>query len=635
MIVIQHSAGLFGSSKEHSVPWAQGVSFFFVLSGFILAYTYPKLETWPEIQQFWRARVARVWPTLLVTFLLSFWLLSLSWDTRTAFANLLLVHAWIPFPTYYFSYNSPSWSISTEVFFYLAFPFLIKRWDRTWLAKVLISGIVVIALILLCNTLQLPSYGSLNDGITRHALLQIHPVTRIFEFIFGIWIAFYWRNREDRTPCNKNLANLREIGAVLLVGASMYFIVPIAHSGYLTWAGPATTQWLVDSGSMFAFGLLIYVMATGGGQISAWLSNSILVLLGEISFSIYLLHQIFLRYYQSNIASFPNYSNGISLAIFWAIVLLASYLMWALVEMPCRRLILGRWGQEMHATEAMQKSWVRHLNWNRVTLTVSIVLASLLAAIYFSMGIVRLTPSEADQVTPEQLRRFAGTRFGNLFMLRGVNIVRKPEGIYVELAWESLIEQELTYTTGIHLTDESGKILDQADYKQPQSGKAEKAGTIWKDSVFLSASKLSGRDGKLAIALFEVPRNLLPIDRGDRDWGDRRLLLPIPSLGAGQGQPPRGSALMPAIDGLQFATLERPSAKLVSLVPNGPCAVDLINGMPISSGTFAVGDKANLTIEGWAGLLATGVSPTGVIVELAASDRYYISANHGIKRPDY
>lgn len=61
MIVIHHSTGLFGI-KNISFHIGQGVSSFFVLSGFILSYVYPKLENWYEIKKFWKARIARLWP---------------------------------------------------------------------------------------------------------------------------------------------------------------------------------------------------------------------------------------------------------------------------------------------------------------------------------------------------------------------------------------------------------------------------------------------------------------------------------------------------------------------------------------------------------------------------------------------
>ena len=47
MVVVTHSAGLFHFLAKPAImdlPLAQGVSFFFVLSGFILTYNYPKLN---------------------------------------------------------------------------------------------------------------------------------------------------------------------------------------------------------------------------------------------------------------------------------------------------------------------------------------------------------------------------------------------------------------------------------------------------------------------------------------------------------------------------------------------------------------------------------------------------------------
>ena len=71
MVVICHSAGLFGFVGGPELDGLRtGVSFFFVLSGFILAYVYPKLDTIPELLHFLRARFARIWPAHFVTFLL-------------------------------------------------------------------------------------------------------------------------------------------------------------------------------------------------------------------------------------------------------------------------------------------------------------------------------------------------------------------------------------------------------------------------------------------------------------------------------------------------------------------------------------------------------------------------------------
>jgi len=99
MIVVHHSVGLFGIDGI-GMNLGQGVSFFFVLSGFILAYVYPELGTWAAVRRFWRARIARIWPAYLASFALGFVLLHYPLDGRTAAAHLLMVQAWLPLSAY-------------------------------------------------------------------------------------------------------------------------------------------------------------------------------------------------------------------------------------------------------------------------------------------------------------------------------------------------------------------------------------------------------------------------------------------------------------------------------------------------------------------------------------------------------
>jgi peptidoglycan/LPS O-acetylase OafA/YrhL len=66
MIVVFHSGGRLTTL----FALEQGVSFFFVLSGFILTYVYPTLSGGHRLRDFYVARVARIWPAHLATFLL-------------------------------------------------------------------------------------------------------------------------------------------------------------------------------------------------------------------------------------------------------------------------------------------------------------------------------------------------------------------------------------------------------------------------------------------------------------------------------------------------------------------------------------------------------------------------------------
>lgn len=114
-----------------------GVSFFYVLSGFVLSYAYQErmLSFDINLKRFYLARLARIYPLHILTLLLAIPLMldspwSQSFYESIPF-NLSLTHSFIPYVDYFFSFNSPSWSISNEVFFYVLFPFVIKFRTRT------------------------------------------------------------------------------------------------------------------------------------------------------------------------------------------------------------------------------------------------------------------------------------------------------------------------------------------------------------------------------------------------------------------------------------------------------------------------------------------------------------------------
>jgi len=105
-----------------------GVSFFFMLSGYILAHTYQaKLASGAISRRKYLAlRLARIVPLhWLVGVPLGLWALAqggLAMLPKVAL-NLALLQAWVPNPDWYFTVNEPSWSLSDEAFFYTCFPF--------------------------------------------------------------------------------------------------------------------------------------------------------------------------------------------------------------------------------------------------------------------------------------------------------------------------------------------------------------------------------------------------------------------------------------------------------------------------------------------------------------------------------
>jgi hypothetical protein len=75
-------------------------------------------------------------------------------------------------------------------------------------------------------------------------------------------------------------------------------------------------------------------------------------------------------------------------------------------------------------------------------------------------------------------------------------------------------------------------MLAQADHEQAPGARTAphlaKAGEVWRDIVQLSPDQLKSVT-RIAFGVWEPPGTFLRADRGDRDWDNRRLILPVPS----------------------------------------------------------------------------------------------------------
>ena len=199
IIVLGHRRGNFGIPANWSAdfPHYLGVSFFFVLSGFILCLSYPTLGTRSAKARYLLARFARIWPLHAFTFLL-FCLMSIltvegyaSWMAQagnvwTAILNILLLQAWVPYPDVALSFNGVSWSISAEAFFYVSFLWLLSLRTARWYVLPLVGLVPALMLMLLAQAMGLPRYAPDLTTMSKDMLLYINPAARLFEFTVGM-----------------------------------------------------------------------------------------------------------------------------------------------------------------------------------------------------------------------------------------------------------------------------------------------------------------------------------------------------------------------------------------------------------------------------------------------------------------
>jgi peptidoglycan/LPS O-acetylase OafA/YrhL len=325
----------------HAIPLTQAVSFFFILSGFILSHVYTGFDEKGSRTRFLLARFARLWPAHLFTAILAVIIVPRRLTNAAHDAPLLMVplaqalmlQSWIPVKAYYASFNSVAWSISTEFFFYLCFPFLQNQSMRK-LSGYFLGVIGITFCIIALGTLaHLPLDGE-KHAFSLMGLLYIWPVCRMMEFLAGMLTYRLFKRFESGSQpqdASKSKATLFEAGGLfLLLGAMLMSHSPILNA--LTQNNQALSVFLTHYGfTLPAFSLFIYLMAKGHGLIASVLSNRGLVFLGEISYSMYLLHKVLFWHFKGQEPPFW---------IYCALLLMGSYLVWQWVEKPLRKLII-------------------------------------------------------------------------------------------------------------------------------------------------------------------------------------------------------------------------------------------------------------------------------------------------------
>lgn len=250
------------------------VPLFFILSGFILSYTYEgQIEQRGAPKRFWEARFARIWPLYAVSLVLSSLINHTtphSWST--VIATLFMVQAWNPFNMGMAgSWNFVCWTLSTEAFFYLLFP-LIQLWlerRRVWV--IWLVSILAVAIGVGFAT------GSINYEDTRGLHSIPLALVHVPEFLVGV--------------CAGNLfLRLRTHQAS---GESSWTSSP---GGIATYVAAVASIWCLcqpspylAAGTTLTFGVLLFCLAAERSLLQKFLSTRLLIIAGQISYGIYLL----------------------------------------------------------------------------------------------------------------------------------------------------------------------------------------------------------------------------------------------------------------------------------------------------------------------------------------------------------
>lgn len=283
------------------------VPVFFVLSGFVLARSYGATEWNPgSLWRYLAGRFARVYPVYLLSLAIVAPFIVKSNEQPKAWLvamHITLMQGWWV-GHYTAGWNTPAWSLSCEMFFYLIFPILIfVMKDRGW---ALTLGAAAVA----CLLTQGMAVWGLSD--------QIKPLIHTPDFLMGIAAAraFDLLTAGGKAPDGKWMYCIGLAGSFLLIGYAQFLSQSIPLYVLLR---PLNALVLVG-------------LSLGGGRVAGWLSSKPLVYLGKASYGMYILHVPILWW----AVSWPQ---GIIRYGYVAVVVVVSCIVYVVLEEPANRYI--------------------------------------------------------------------------------------------------------------------------------------------------------------------------------------------------------------------------------------------------------------------------------------------------------
>ena len=304
LVFILHSSNhdLISSSSFNIFDLSKAVSFFFVLSGFVLTYAYTSRSI--NTSTFYLSRFLRIWPVTIFSLLLVIIFLpanlylpfevSVFSPGLIFIANLFCIQSFIPIPTFFFGFNAVCWSISVELFFYFCFPYLQRLRLFNLMYICLFNVLLVSAISLLLTPLDLPLFGldSL-DLVVIEGISYVNPFFRLPEFLLGIiscklFLQLSLSNPLDNLPSISSRPHLFSFIELI----SFFLLILFALTPLSTSLPPAPAILLNQLKSGICFSLVLIIVSNSRGLLCKILQFPFFIFLGNISFSFYLVHQI-------------------------------------------------------------------------------------------------------------------------------------------------------------------------------------------------------------------------------------------------------------------------------------------------------------------------------------------------------
>lgn len=512
---------------------AAGVSFFFVLSGFILAYVYvPRLKDSASGQfpfkEFYLRRVARIWPLHLTTILIAL-LAVLGWESfqkqdhvfLKSFFNVFLLQAWIPNHKWGYFLNGPAWSLSVEAFFYVVFPLFLIGCGKRFVFKYL-SVLLFTFLFVLLIGFYGPAWQS--RGIQFDALIRNSPPMRCFEFASGIACGMFFLSQSHRVKRSRSFDTMVECFVVLLVILFFYISnwLGLYRHGQLPGVSASFNYWYRFSGATPIFVILIFIFSQSRGWVTSFLSSRLLVYLGEISYSFYMVHMSVLLVISRLDRIEGDWVEPVQIACCLGISLAVASLLYHLVEVPFRKAIVARF--DTRAPESFGQLLNKALaNKFAIQKTVGALVLLLMCGVgiqqtRFNINDVELT----DAIIASSAKELTNVKFGDDAVLRGIRVTREEDdGLLIEAVWK--LNSQRREIRFLKLLSIENQVVGRGNANRTILSNLGSQESVL-DRVKIKFGDLNDVE-KIAIGFFERGRGFAEVNKGPRNQKKQQLYI--------------------------------------------------------------------------------------------------------------
>ncbi|MCU1251891.1 MAG: acyltransferase 3 [Edaphobacter sp.] len=318
------------------------VGVFFLISGYVLTYNYADRGRSLSKREFWLARISRLYPVYLFVLLISLSMVQEEWHARShaefwqgIILTPFVLQGWSPSVATF--WNTVAWTLTSECVLYATFPWLIRLpWPKKpmrlvgLLITLWIVGLIPHSLYLYLNPDHLVGPVDRYSSTQLIRFLKYTPLPYVCTFLAGVTLG----KLQHALTLTQRQRFALSAGSLAAVG--LFFYTLVGHTPYL----------LIHGGLMTPVFAALVLGLSGPHPISALFSWRPLLLIGESSYCLYLLHFNVFQLLHTHHVPERLHLSALEPWLSYAILILLALAVFHFIEVPARKAILQRFSRK-------------------------------------------------------------------------------------------------------------------------------------------------------------------------------------------------------------------------------------------------------------------------------------------------